>query len=177
MKTLNIFGKNTAKAVLAGFVALSSVGALAQNLPGTRTGFVNIERLFTEANAAKVAQAKLQREFSAREKKVQDQGNALKKAVEQFQQESPKMTEANRAAKERQLMIQDNEFQKNRREFQEDLNSRKNDEMQAFIQKANRAVEEVAKKEQFDKIDQEAVYINPKIDITDKVLDFLNSGN
>ena len=48
--------------------------------------------------------------------------------------------------------------------------------MQAFIQKANRAVEEVAKKEQFDKIDQEAVYINPKIDITDKVLDFLNSG-
>lgn len=86
------------------------------------------------------------------------------------------MTEANRAAKERQLMIQDNEFQKNRREFQEDLNSRKNDEMQAFIQKANRAVEEVAKKEQFDKIDQEAVYINPKIDITDKVLDFLNSG-
>ena len=73
-------------------------------------------------------------------------------------------------------MIQDNEFQKNRREFQEDLNSRKNDEMQAFIQKANRAVEEVAKKEQFDKIDQEAVYINPKIDITDKVLDFLNSG-
>ena len=63
MKTLNIFGKNTAKAVLAGFVALSSVGALAQNLPGTRTGFVNIERLFTEANAAKVAQAKLQREF------------------------------------------------------------------------------------------------------------------
>ena len=86
------------------------------------------------------------------------------------------MTEANRAAKERQLMIQDNEFQKSRREFQEDLNNRKNDEMQAFIQKANRAVEDVAKKEKFDKIDQEAVYINPKIDITDKVLELLNSG-
>ena len=86
------------------------------------------------------------------------------------------MTEANRAAKERQLMVQDNDFQKNRREFQEDLNNRKNDEMQAFVQKANRAVEEVAKKEKFDKIDQEAVYINPQIDITDKVLELLNSG-
>ena len=176
MKTFNTLTKNTVKAVVAGAIALSSVGALAQNLPGTRTGFVNIERLFTEANAAKAAQAKLQREFSAREKKVQDQGDALRKAVEQFQQEAPKMTEANRAAKERQLMVQDNDFQKNRREFQEDLNNRKNDEMQAFVQKANRAVEEVAKKEKFDKIDQEAVYINPQIDITDKVLELLNSG-
>ncbi len=176
MKTFNTMTKNTAKAVLAGAIALSCAGALAQDLAGTRTGFVNIERLFTEANAAKAAQAKLQREFSAREKKVQEQGSALKKAVEQFQQEAPKMTEANRAAKERQLMIQDNEFQKSRREFQEDLNNRKNDEMQAFIQKANRAVEDVAKKEKFDKIDQEAVYINPKIDITDKVLELLNSG-
>ena len=46
-----------------------------------RVGFVNTDRVFREANTAKAAQAKLEQEFSKREKELNDLGDALKAAV------------------------------------------------------------------------------------------------
>ena len=86
------------------------------------------------------------------------------------------MTEAQREAKQQQLMAQDDEFQRKRQEFQEDLNNRRNDELQRFIQKANKAIEQTARQEQYDVIIQEVAYINSRIDITDKVLRALNAA-
>jgi outer membrane protein len=71
---------------------------------------------------------------------------------------------------------QDREFQRKRREFQEDLNARKNEELQQVLEKANKVVKQVAESEKYDLILQEAVYINPKHDITDKVIKVINSG-
>ena len=85
------------------------------------------------------------------------------------------MPEDQRNAKQQQLMAQDADFQRKRQEFQEDLNNRKNDELQRFIQKANRMIEQIAKQEKYDVIIQEAAYINNRIDITDKVLRTLNA--
>ncbi len=73
-------------------------------------------------------------------------------------------------------MDQDREFQRKRREFQEDLNSRKNEELQQVLERANKVVKQVAEAEKYDMILQEAVYVNPKHDITDKVIKALNSG-
>lgn len=86
------------------------------------------------------------------------------------------MSEEQRAAKQQQLMTQDADFQRKRQEFQEDLNNRRNDELQRFIQKANLAIEQTARQEKYDVIIQEAAYINSRIDITDKVLRVLNAG-
>jgi hypothetical protein len=71
---------------------------------------------------------------------------------------------------------QDREFQRKRREFQEDLNARKNEELQQVLERANRVVKQVAEAEKYDLILQEAVYINPKHDITDKVIKALNAA-
>jgi outer membrane protein len=64
-----------------------------------------------------------------------------------------------------------------RREFQEDLNTRKNEEQQLVIERANRAVKQVAETEKYDAIFQEAVYMNPKHDITEKVIKALNASS
>ncbi|MBP6854212.1 MAG: OmpH family outer membrane protein, partial [Rhodoferax sp.] len=71
---------------------------------------------------------------------------------------------------------QDRDFQRKRREFQEDLNARKNEELQQVLERANRVVRQVAEAEKYDVVLQEAVYINPKHDITDKVIRALNSA-
>jgi outer membrane protein len=71
---------------------------------------------------------------------------------------------------------QDREFQRKRREFQEDLNARKNEELNQVLERANKVVKQVAEQEKYDIILQEAVYINPKHDITDKVIKALNAG-
>jgi outer membrane protein len=141
-----------------------------------RVGFVNTDRIFREANSAKQAQAKLEQEFARREKELNDLGNALKAASEKFEREAPTLPESQRGQRQKALIDQDRDFQRKRREFQEDLNARKNEELQQVLDRANRVVKQVAEQEKYDLILQEAVYINPKHDITDKVIKALNAA-
>ncbi|HZN46986.1 MAG TPA: OmpH family outer membrane protein [Ramlibacter sp.] len=140
-----------------------------------RVGFVNTDRIFREANSAKQAQAKLEQEFSRREKELNDLGTGLKAASDKFEREATTLSESQRAQRQKALIDQDREFQRKRREFQEDLNARKNEELQQVLDRANRVVKQVAEQEKYDLILQEAVYINPKHDITDKVIKALNA--
>lgn len=140
-----------------------------------RVGFVNTDRIFREANTAKASQAKLEQEFARREKELNELGTALKAASEKFERDAPTLAEGQRGTRQKALIDQDREFQRKRREFQEDLNSRKNEELQQVLERANRVVKQVAEQEKYDLILQEAVYINPKHDITEKVIRALNA--
>lgn len=171
MKT---FSRHFSLAVLLGSMVLAA--PLAVHAEEFKAGFVNTDRLFREANAAKAAQSKLEQEFSKREKELVDMGNTLKSASEKFERDAPTMAESQRQARQRQLVDQDREFQRKRREFQEDLSARKNEELAQVLERANKVVKQVAEQEKYDVILQEAVYINPKHDITDKVLKALNAA-
>lgn len=159
--------------VLASTLSIVTLPLLAEDF---RVGFINTDRIFREANTAKVAQTKLEQEFSKREKELVDMGNSLKTNSEKLERDLPTLSETQRTTKQRQLADQDREFQRKRREFQEDLNARKNEELQMVLEKANKVVKQVAEAEKYDLILQEAVYINPKHDITEKVIKAINSG-
>lgn len=154
---------------------LASICAPSYAQEAFRVGFVNSDRVLREAQPAKAAQAKLEAEFSKREKDLAGQGDALKSASEKFEREAPTVSEAQRVSRQRTLVDQDRDFQRKRREFQEDLNARKNEELQQVYERANRVVKQVAEAEKYDAILQEAIYINPKHDITDKVIKALNA--
>ncbi|HEY8359790.1 MAG TPA: OmpH family outer membrane protein [Ramlibacter sp.] len=151
-----------------------ALGASAQ-AQDFRVGFVNTDRIFREANSARAAQTKLEQEFARREKELNDLGTALKTATEKFEREAPTLPESQRGQRQKTIIDQDREFQRKRREFQEDLTSRKNEELQQVLDRANRVVKQVAEAEKYDLILQEAVYINPRHDITDKVIKALNA--
>jgi len=141
-----------------------------------RIGFINTDRVFKESNSAKQAQAKLEQEFSKRERELNEAGNALKNAIEKFEREAPTMAESQRNTRQRQLGEQDRDFQRKRREFQEELNARKNEELQVLQERAIRIIKQVAESEKYDLVIQDMVYINPKHDITDKVLRAINNA-
>lgn len=141
-----------------------------------RVGFINTDRIFREANTAKVAQSKLEQEFSKREKELVELGNSLKVSSEKLERDLPTLSETQRTTRQRQLTDQDREYQRKRREFSEDLQARKTEELQQVLEKANKVVKQVAEAEKYDLILQEAVYINPKHDITEKVIKVINSG-
>jgi len=166
------FSRHISLALLLGTLAVAAP-AQAQEF---KAGFVNTDRIFREASTAKAAQAKLEQEFSRREKELVDMGNTLKTATEKFEREAPTMAESQRTTRQRQLVDQDREFQRKRREFQEDLSARKNEELSQVLERANKVVKQVAEAEKYDVILQEAVYINPKHDITDKVIKALNAA-
>ncbi len=141
-----------------------------------RVGVVNLDRIFREANSAKAAQTKLEQEFSKREKELTDLAAQLKTQSDKFEREAPTLAESQRTVRQRQLVDQDRTFQTKRREFQEDLSARKNEELQQVIERANKVVKTLAETEKYDLILQESVYVNPKHDITDKVIRALNAS-
>ena len=160
-----------------GALALAASALVSQvHAQDFRVGFVNTDRIFKETTSAKAAQTKLEQEFSKREKELLDQGAAIKLQSDRLEREAPTLSETQRATRQKQLVDLDRDFQRKRREFQEDLNSRKNEELQLVLERANKVVKQVAEAEKYDLVLQDAVYINPKHDITDKVIKALNAG-
>ena len=141
-----------------------------------RLGFVSLDRIIKEAAPAKTAQAKLEQEFSKREKELQEQGATLKSMADKLEREALTLSDSQRTLRQKQVIEQDRDFQRKRREFQEDLNARRNEELQQVFERANKVVKQVADAEKYDLILQEAVYVNPKYDITDKVIKALNAA-
>ena len=116
------------------------------------------------------------REFSKRQKELGDQQQSLKTMSERFERDAPTLTETQRVTRQKEFAEQNRDFQRKQREFQEDLNGRRNEELQQVLDKANKAVKQVAETEKYDLVIQEVVYSNARHDITDKVLKILNSG-
>jgi outer membrane protein len=136
----------------------------------TKIGFVNQERILRESAAAKRTLAKLQKEFAPREAEVarmEKQGRELELLL---QKEDVTLTDADRVAKTKQLAQVQRDFQRMARELREDQNLRRNEELVSLQERANKVINEIAEKEKFDLIVQEAVFASARIDITDKVI-------
>ncbi len=140
-----------------------------------RIGYVSGERVLRESVPAKAAQAKLEAEFSKREKDIADIASRLKAASEKLEKDAPTLSEAERGRRQRDLVEQDREFQRKRREFQEDLNQRKSEELGAVVERANKAIKQIFDAEKYDLILQDATFVSPRVDITDKVIKALNA--
>jgi outer membrane protein len=141
-----------------------------------KIGYVNSERVLREATAAKAAQAKLETEFSKREKELNEIGARLKAAADKLDKDAPTLSETERNRRQRELVEQDRDMQRKRREFQEDLNQRKNEELAAVVERANRVIKQIFDAEKYDVILQEVVFAGPRVDITDKVIKALNAA-
>jgi len=159
--------------ILASLVGLS-IGLPAAAQSEGRIGFVNLDRILRDAAPAVRAQKKIEGEFSKREQELAKLAEGLKRMQEQLEKNAVTMSEADRRNREREFNDQSREFQRKQREFREDLNQRRNEELSGVLERANRAVRQIAEQEKFDIIFQEAVYASPRIDITEKVIKLLD---
>lgn len=139
-----------------------------------KIGFVNTERLLREAPLSVKAQKKLEKEFSPREQELQKIAKQARDIQVQLDKDGVTMSDSERKAKERDLAGLNRELQRQGREFREELNQRRNQELGDIQEKARKAILEIAKAEKFDLIVEQAVYFNPKIDITDRVMKSLS---
>ncbi len=142
----------------------------------SKIGFVNTERILRESAPAKASQQKLEQEFAKREKGIQETAAKLKESTARLERDAAVMPESERVKRQREAAELERDLQRRQREFREDLNQRRNEELAGVIERANRAIRQIAEAEKFDIIFQEAVYASPRIDITEKVLRSLNSA-
>ena len=159
------------KRIYAGLVAMVlAASASISCADEIKIGIVNTERVLRESAPAIAAQKRIEKEFATRDQNLQKMAKQAKDLQAQLDKEGMTMSDTDRAAKERDLANLSRDFQRMQREFREDLNLRKNEELATVIEKANKAITSIAQSEKYDLILQEAVYRSPKIDITDKVI-------
>jgi outer membrane protein len=158
------------KKLALALIALSMLIGSGVAAADVKIGFVNTERVFREAAPAVRAQKKIEKEFAKRDQDIQKMAAKVRKMQEDLEKNSVTMNESERRNKQRELGELNLDFQRKQREFREDLNQRRNEELAAVLEQANRAIKAIAESEKYDIIFQEAVYASPRIDITDKVI-------
>jgi outer membrane protein len=135
-----------------------------------RIGFVNTARILRDAAPAVRAQKKIEAEFAKRDQELAKIADQLKRMQDELERQGVTMPESQRRTKERDFNDQNRDFQRRQREFREDLNQKRNEELAAVVEQANRVIRQIAEQEKYDIIFQDAVYANPRIDITDRVI-------
>lgn len=175
MKT---FFKKTVVAMQFAVLATGTMVASSSYADNTSTGaniaFVNTERILRDSAPAKAAQARLEKEFAARDKKIQDMATQLKSMSAQLDKDAPALSDSDRSKRQRALTDLDRQYQVAQQSFREDLNQRRNEELSGVLDNANKVIKQIADSNKYDIIFQEAVYVSPRIDITDKVIQALS---
>ena len=135
-----------------------------------KIGFIDAERINRESAPAEVASKRLEKEFAPRAQELQRREGQIKSLQAQLEKEAMTMSESDRRSKEQELSRLTLDFQRMQRSYSEDLNLRRNQELQTLFERANRVIKQIAESEKYDLIVQEAVFRSPRIDITERVL-------
>ena len=141
-----------------------------------KIGFVDVERIRRESAPAERASKQLEREFAPRDQELKQRAAQIKALQAQVEKDAVTMSESDRRSKEQELSRMSVDFQRMQREYREDLNMRRNQELASLFERADRVIKQIADAEKYDLIVQEAVFRSPRIDITDRVLKALADG-
>lgn len=153
-------------AVAALLTAIMPASAFAQS----KIGFVNTERILRDSAPAARASKRLENEFAKKQQDLQKLADQLKKMQGDLEKNAVTMSDTQRRTKEREFNELNRELQRRDRDFRDEVNQRRNEEMAQLLDKANRIIRQIAVRENYDAILQDGVYVNPRIDITDKVI-------
>ncbi|ULJ60514.1 OmpH family outer membrane protein [Wielerella bovis] len=159
--------KQTIKMLSAAILLTSSLNVAAE----MKLGYVNPERVYTETQAARRIEARLQQEFSAQQQaltKLQQEGIDLRTKIAQ----SKNANERKRL--EAQLEEKAQQYRVASARLSEEFSLVRNEEFAALQNNANAIIKNIAEKEKYDLIVQEAVFVTRKYDITDRVIKLLD---
>jgi outer membrane protein len=165
--------KTLLKFLAVAVLTLCAVAAFAGDL---RVGYVDTERILRESEPAVKAGQRIEKEFAARDQELRKRAAQVKDLQDYLAKKGDSLPVRERRSKEHELAGLSAKLQREQRKFREDVNQRKNEELSALLEQANKVIQNIAEKEKYDLILQEAVYRNPQIDITDKVLKALAGG-
>jgi outer membrane protein len=109
-----------------------------------RIGVVDTERILLESVPALQAEKKIEKEFTARDQEIKKLTKQIRGIHMLMDKEGMTIPDAERRNKERELDSLNVNLQRLQREFNEDLNLRKNEELVAVLALANKAIQQIA---------------------------------
>ncbi|QSX35498.1 OmpH family outer membrane protein [Shewanella avicenniae] len=120
----------------------------------------------------------LKKEFGDRMAAVQKMQDDLKGMMEKQQRDAAIMTEAQKTDLVRKMDQIKADLQLKGKALDEDLRSRQGEEQNKLLVKVQKAINDIAKKEQYDMVLQRGavIYVKPEADISGKVVEELSKG-
>ena len=140
-----------------------------------KIGVINTDRILRESAPAKDAAKKIEQEFAAREATVVRLDKELRDLTSQLDRGGATMSEADRAAKQREAEMRGRELERTRRQLGEDLKARQFDEMGKIKERLDAVLTKLAKEQGYDLILQDGLYVRRSVDITDAVIKALEA--
>ncbi len=140
-----------------------------------RVAVVNAARVLKESNAAIETRRHMEHEFLLRDKSLVSQREALRILNEKFESEVLTLTETQRTQRRTKLVEQSREYENVRNALELDKISAIRANNKKMISLAKKVVKRVADADKYDVVLQDAVYVNPQYDITDKVISGMNA--
>jgi len=168
---------NVRTIIKVGFLAALLGAGIVQAGEALNIGVVDLERVVRESVPAMKAEKRIEKEFYIRDQEIKKLMNEARDLQFTLEKKAETLTDSERRSKERELSALSADLQRIQREFGEDLNLRKNEELATVLELANKAIQTIAETGKYDLILQEAVYRNHKLDITDDVIRFLEENS
>lgn len=141
-----------------------------------RVAFVNTDRILRESAAAKAAQRKLMDDFAPRRQKLQDLQSRIDALRAKLDRDAGTLSAEQRIATQQTYTDLAGRLRDDQQAFGDDLAARRNAEASRLLDRANAAVQQIARRDGDDIVFQSAAYIDPRIDITDAVIKALDAA-
>ena len=142
-----------------------------------KIGVVNVQSILTAIPQTEAATKKLEKEFGPRDRGMAKDNKALEKLAEKLKKDGAIMSEGERTKIERDIQTRQRDLKRRAQEFQEDLNFRRNEEMQEIQKKIANVTRAYAKENKFDMVlVNGAVYYSDKVDLTKKIIERMSKS-
>ncbi len=137
-----------------------------------KTGVVDLQKIVQNSSQMKAIQQKLENKFKPRRDKLVAMEESLRQDMEKFKRDSSVMSETQKKDAERKILATEQTFKREGQQYQEELNTANDEEMENLYGKIRQAIASVANAEKYEIILQKdaAPFSSDKLDITDSVI-------
>lgn len=163
------------KNALSVLLVAAALGAPAIARAQVKVGFVDIARVLRDAALAQRVRKKILADFAERERDLAALAARLERQQQDLQKNNAARRETEQRVKEREIEELGRSLERRRQQFQEDLNQRRNNELASLVEQTNKVVRQIADKENYDLISQNAVWASHKADLTARVIQALDA--
>ncbi|OGT18665.1 MAG: hypothetical protein A2V90_02455 [Gammaproteobacteria bacterium RBG_16_57_12] len=149
-------------------------GGVATAAEGVKIGVINVSKVLDQAPQAKAATAQLEKEFAPRNTEMLNIQRTLQMQEEKMSRDGDVMSAEERRNLERDIIASRRDAKRIQEEFRDDLNIRKQEELNKLQRQVVEAINEIARQDNFDLILGDGVlYAKSQIDVTNKLLEHL----
>ena len=155
-------------------LALPLMGFVSSSFGETKIGFIDMQKAIQETKAGKAAKTKLEGEFNKKKAELQKKEAELKEKFEDFDKKALALSNEVKAKKQQELQIEMQKHQQLVAKSQMDIQKKERDLTKPIIEKMQKIIAEIAKKEGYtailEKSEQLVLFAQPNIDLTDRVI-------